>query len=163
MNQETVNEIVLKALQSGINFIDTAPWYGQGLSEQRLGIALKNIPRDKYFIATKVGRYIWDPIDLMFDFSSSKVEKSVKESLAKLQLDYIDLIQIHDVDLTESIDQIVNFTLPALKKLKDLGLVRYIGITAYNLGVLKKITRLSEPGIIDTILSYARCNLLNQG
>ena len=54
MTQETVNEIVLKAVQSGINFIDTSPWYGQGVSEERLGIALKNIPREKYYIATKV-------------------------------------------------------------------------------------------------------------
>ena len=54
VTQETVNEIVLKAVQSGINFIDTSPWYGQGVSEERLGIALKNIPREKYYIATKV-------------------------------------------------------------------------------------------------------------
>ena len=54
MTQETVNEMVLKALKSGINFIDTAPWYGQGVSEERLGVALQNVPREKYFIATKV-------------------------------------------------------------------------------------------------------------
>ena len=54
MNQNVVSEMTEKALKSGINFIDTAPWYGQGLSEKRLGVALKNIPRDKYFIATKV-------------------------------------------------------------------------------------------------------------
>ena len=54
VTQETVNEMVLKALKSGINFIDTAPWYGQGVSEERLGVALQNVPREKYFIATKV-------------------------------------------------------------------------------------------------------------
>ena len=54
VTQETVNEMVLKALKSGINFIDTAPWYGQGVSEERLGVALENVPREKYFIATKV-------------------------------------------------------------------------------------------------------------
>lgn len=63
MDQETVNEIVLKALKSGINFIDTAPWYGQGLSEERLGIALKTVPRDKYYIATKVFQF-YNPICL---------------------------------------------------------------------------------------------------
>ena len=57
ITQETVNEMVLKAVQSGINFIDTSPWYGQGVSEERLGIALKNVPRDKYYIATKVSYY----------------------------------------------------------------------------------------------------------
>ena len=54
MTQDVVTAMTEKALKSGINFIDTAPWYGQGLSEKRLGVALKNIPRDKYFIATKV-------------------------------------------------------------------------------------------------------------
>ena len=57
VTQETVNEMVLKALKSGINFIDTAPWYGQGVSEERLGVALQNVPRAKYFIATKVQHF----------------------------------------------------------------------------------------------------------
>ena len=52
--------MVLKAVQSGINFIDTSPWYGQGVSEERLGIALKNVPRDKYYIATKVSWCLMD-------------------------------------------------------------------------------------------------------
>ena len=115
MTQETVNEMVLKALKSGINFIDTAPWYGQGVSEERLGVALENVPREKYFIATKVtstsfsafkdfsklsflslqvGRYQIEPLNEMFDFSVDKVEKSVKDSLRKLRLSYVDLIQV---------------------------------------------------------------------
>lgn len=98
----------------------------------------------------------------MFDFSVETVENSFKESLKKLQLDYVDLIQVHDVEFSRSIDQIVKFTLPALKRLKEQGLCRYIGITGYNLGILKKIVRQTGPGTIDTILSYSRCNLLNQ-
>ena len=115
MTQETVNEMVLKALKSGINFIDTAPWYGQGVSEERLGVALENVPREKYFIATKVtstsfsafkdfpklsflslqvGRYQIEPLNEMFDFSVDKVERSVKDSLQKLGLSYVDLIQV---------------------------------------------------------------------
>ena len=112
VTQETVNEMVLKALKSGINFIDTAPWYGQGVSEERLGVALQNVPREKYFIATKVtfrifwlsffnfllslqvGRYQIEPLNEMFDFSVDKVEKSVKDSLRKLRLSYVDLIQV---------------------------------------------------------------------
>ena len=116
VTQETVNEMVLKALKSGINFIDTAPWYGQGVSEERLGVALENVPREKYFIATKVtstsfsafkdfpklsflslqvGRYQIEPLNEMFDFSVDKVERSVKDSLQKLGLSYVDLIQVH--------------------------------------------------------------------
>ena len=70
---------------------------------------------------------------------------------------------MHDIEFTQSIDQLVKHTLPTLKKLKEAGLARYIGITGYNLGVLKKVVRLSPPGTIDTVLSYARCNLINQG
>lgn len=162
VTQETVNEMVLKALKSGINFIDTAPWYGQGVSEERLGVALQNVPREKYFIATKVGRYQIEPLNEMFDFSVDKVEKSVKDSLRKLRLSYVDLIQVHDIEFSASIEQIVRHTLPTLMRLKKEGLVRYIGITGYNLGVLKKVVRLSTPGTIDTVLSYARCNLINQ-
>merc|ERR1719468_537812 len=107
VTQETVNKMVLKAAQSGINFIDTSPWYGAGVSEQRLGIALKEIPRDKYYLATKVGRYIYEPRNMMSDFSAAKVEQSVKDSLKRLQLDYVDIIQVHDIEFTQSIDQIV--------------------------------------------------------
>lgn len=119
----------------------------------------------------------------MFDFSVDKVEKSVKDSLQKLGLSYVDLIQVpknisqfslvtyhfssflqvHDIEFSASIEQIVRHTLPTLMRLKKEGLVRYIGITGYNLGVLKKVVRLSTPGTIDTVLSYARCNLINQG
>merc|ERR1712156_190355 len=162
ITQETVNEMVLKAVQSGINFIDTSPWYGQGMGEERLGIALKNVPRDKYYIATKVGRYEQNPLNEMFDFSASKVEQSFKKSLERLQLPYVDLIQVHDIEFSQSIDQIVKHTLPTLMKLKKAGLARYIGVTGYNLGVLKKVVQLSEPGTIDTILSYGRCNIMNQ-
>jgi aryl-alcohol dehydrogenase-like predicted oxidoreductase len=86
----------------------------------------------------------------------------MKESLKKLQLPYVDLIQVHDIEFSQSIDQIVQHTLPALKKLKEQGLARYIGITSYNLGVLKKVVQLSAPGTIDTILNYGRCNIMNQ-
>ena len=72
-------------------------------------------------------------------------------------------LQVHDIEFSASIEQIVRHTLPTLMRLKKEGLVRYIGITGYNLGVLKKVVRLSTPGTIDTVLSYARCNLINQG
>merc|ERR1712109_199791 len=92
----------------------------------------------------------------------SKVEQSFKKSLERLQLPYVDLIQVHDIEFSQSIDQIVKHTLPTLMKLKKAGLARYIGITGYNLGVLKKIVRLSPPGTIDTVLSYGRYNIINQ-
>lgn len=161
LHQDEVNALVTKCLKSGVNYIDTAPWYGQGLSETRLGIALQQVPRQTFYVATKVGRYELDTKN-MFDFSEAKTCASVRSSLKKLQLDYIDLIQVHDVEYTTSVDQIVHHTLPTLVALKKEGLVRHIGITGYTLTVLKKIVRLAPPESIDTVLSYGRCNILNQ-
>jgi len=119
-------EVVDKLLQSGINYIDTAPWYGHGKSERVLGEALKNIPREAYYIATKVGRYDPQP-DKMFDFTYERTVKSIDESLERLGLPSVDLLQVHDVEFSPSIDLILNETLPALQKAKDEGKTRYIG------------------------------------
>ena len=99
----------------------------------------------------------------MFNFTVSKIEQSLKETLENLQLPYVDLIQVHDVEFSQSIDQIVNKVLPTLQGFKKAGKVRYIGITGYNLGVLKNIVKRSPPGTIDTVLSYGRCNMIDQG
>jgi hypothetical protein len=116
----TVHEAVL---EHGINFIDTSPYYGN--SEVMLGHCLKGLPRDSYYLATKCGRYGDDE----FDFSAPRMEKSVKESIAQLGVQYLDLIQLHDIEFAD-ISQLVNETLPALAVLKEQGLVRYIGISS---------------------------------
>ncbi|EDV27198.1 uncharacterized protein TRIADDRAFT_22637, partial [Trichoplax adhaerens] len=145
-------ELVEYAIKQGINFIDTAPWYGYGRSESLLGKVLPNIPRDAYYIATKVGRY--EPsTDRMFDFSAKKIFASVDNSLRTMKLDYLDILQVHDLEFAPSVDQIINETLPALKMIKDSGKVRYIGITGYPLNILKNV---AENAKIDTILSYCR-------
>lgn len=110
----------------GINYIDTAPWYGQGKSELVLGRALQSVPRSSYFIATKVGRYELEPAG-MFDFSYERTIRSVDESLGKLGLSYVDVIQAHDVEFAPSLDVVLNETLPALEKVKSAGKARYIG------------------------------------
>lgn len=84
--------VVEHAVRAGINVIDTAPWYGHGASESILGEALKGIPRRAYYVHTKVCRYNPGPLE-MFDFSYERTLKSVDESLARLQLDYIDTVQ----------------------------------------------------------------------
>lgn len=86
-------ETIRQAIRSGINYIDTAPYYGQGRSEQILGKALKGVPREAYYIATKVGRYDVAP-NKQFDFSYERTMKSVDVSLDYLGLDYVDLIQV---------------------------------------------------------------------
>ena len=141
----------------GINYIDTAPWYGQGLSERFLGKALSGIDRSKYCIGTKVCRYEKE-ISAMFDFSGAKVISSAEESLRRLNLDYVDLLQVHDVEFASSSELLINETLPALKLLQNRGLCRYIGITGYPLQVLKKVVKESHINI-DSVLSYCRLTL----
>ncbi|PSN47270.1 hypothetical protein C0J52_13352 [Blattella germanica] len=134
---------VHEALKQGINFIDTAPYYGQGRSEELLGKALKGVPRKAYYIATKVARYEMD-ILTRFDFSKEKTLWSVDNSLKKLGLDYVDIIQ----------------TLPALASVVQAGKARYIGITCHTLSVLKEAIQRS-PVPISTVLSYARNTLID--
>ena len=154
INEAQSLDSVHYAIDRGINYIDTAYWYGQGSSEQFLGKALQDIPREKYFIGTKVGRYELD-IRNMFDFSAEKVTRSAEESLKRLQLDYVDLLQVHDVEFAPSIDIIINETLPAVDHLRDRGLCRFIGITGYPIKVLRDVLERSSVKI-DSVLSYCR-------
>ncbi|XP_067930092.1 uncharacterized protein [Watersipora subatra] len=146
-------------LKDGVNFIDTSPWYGHGKSERVLGEAFKakNIPRQSFYIATKVGRYLPEP-SKMFDFSYEGTLASVEESLQRLGLTYVDIIQAHDVEFAPSLEVVLEETLPALQKVKDEGKARYIGITGYPLSVLKEIVLRSSVKI-DTVLTYCRYSM----
>ncbi|OIV94575.1 hypothetical protein TanjilG_25637 [Lupinus angustifolius] len=139
------------AFQSGINFFDTSPYYGGTLSEKMLGKALKalDVPRSEYIVSTKCGRYK----DEGFDFSAERVTKSIEESLQRLQLDYVDILQCHDIEFG-SLDQIVNETIPALQKLKEAGKIRFIGITGLPLGIFTYVLDRVPPGTVDVVLSY---------
>ncbi|XP_011663121.1 L-galactose dehydrogenase [Strongylocentrotus purpuratus] len=148
---------VLKALKSGINYIDTAPWYGQGKSEEKLGKILEDIPRSSYYIGTKVGRYEKD-VEGMFDFSAERVKCSVDESLSRLGLRCVDIIQVHDVEFAENVEIILNETLPALQKIKEAGKARFIGITGYPISTLREIVERSTVKI-DSVLSYCHLDL----
>lgn len=150
---------VHEALKQGINYIDTAPWYGQGRSEELLGKALKDIPRNAYYIATKVGRYERDPRK-MFDFSRDKTLESVDHSLKLLGLDYVDIIQVHDIEFAPSLDIVVNETLPALQSVVEAGKARFIGVTGYPVSVLKEAIERSNTKV-DTVLSYTRDTLID--
>jgi L-galactose dehydrogenase len=134
------------AIDLGINFIDVSPFYGLTRAETVLGKALRGIPRDRYFLATKVGRYG----DNEFDFSAKRVMSSVDESLARLCVDYVDLIQSHDNEYGD-LDQVVNETIPSLHKIQAGGKARFVGVTGYPLRMLKTIVKQAD---VDTILSY---------
>lgn len=152
-------EAVRQAIKQGVNYIDTGPWYGQGQSESILGKALKGIPRGAYYIATKIGRYELDH-DNMFDFSVEKTRKSFKKSLERLGLDYVDVIQVHDIEFAPSLDIIITQTLPELSKQVAEGKAKYIGITGYPVSVLKECVEKSNINIA-CILSYTRLTLID--
>jgi len=139
------------AIDAGINFFDVAPFYGITLAEERLGEALKG-KRDKVILATKCGRYgLRD-----FDFSYQRILDSADESLARLHTDYVDLMQLHDIEFGTK-EQVLNEAIPALYEIKKSGRARYIGITGLPVNYLAEIARQVD---IDTILSWAHYNLL---
>ncbi|KAK9824850.1 hypothetical protein WJX81_007328 [Elliptochloris bilobata] len=157
--EEQCTEAVREAFRLGINFFDTSPYYGNLRSETVLGRALKGLPRDQIYVATKVGRYGLEEKD--FDFSAERVTASVHESLARLGLEYLDVVQAHDVEFA-SLDQVVNETLPALHKLKEQGLVRFIGFTGLPLKVYRYILDRVPERLVDVVLSYCHHTLFDR-
>lgn len=139
------------AIDHGMNFFDVAPFYGFTLAEERLGKALKGKRKD-IFLATKCGRYGMED----FDFSYERVLKSIDESLGRLNTDYVDIFQIHDIEFGDR-EQIINETIPAIHKVKEMEKARYVGITGLPVRYLAFIARQAE---IDTVLSWAHYNLL---
>lgn len=139
------------AIDHGVNFFDVSPFYGLTLAEKRLGKALEG-KRDQVILATKCGRY-----DLKeFDFSEKRILQSVEESLGRLKTDYLDLLQLHDIEFVDK-EQILNEAWPTLVKLKESGKARFIGITGLPVNYLAEITRNIE---VDSVLSWAHYNLL---
>ncbi|KAL9238514.1 hypothetical protein vseg_012923 [Gypsophila vaccaria] len=150
VSEEDSIAAVSLAFRLGINFFDTSPYYGATLSETVLGKCLKVLgaPRDQYIVATKCCRYKEG-----FDFSAERVMRSINESLERLQLDYVDIFQCHDIEFG-SLDQIVNETIPALQKVKESGKARFIGITGLPLDIYTYVLDRVPPGTLDVVLSY---------
>ncbi len=143
------------ALDLGMNFIDTSPFYGRGMSEIMLGLGLKGIPRDSYLLGTKLGRYS----DIHFDFSAKRVAESIHVSLQRLGTDHLDVLLLHDVEFV-SLPQIWEETLPAVLKLKEQGKVRAIGFSCYPLKTFHTVLDHVEDQI-DCVLAYNRYTLQN--
>ncbi len=141
------------ALECGLNFLDTSPFYGRGMSEVLLGIALRDVPRDSYTLCTKLGRY-----DLAhFDFSAKRVAESIDVSLHRLGTDHLDIALCHDIEFVE-MQQIVDETLPALRKQQQAGKVRYIGISGYPMKAFRFVLDQTD---LDCVLSYNQYCLQN--
>lgn len=158
-NEDEAIDTIREAIGRGINYIDTAYWYGQGKSEKILGKALKEVPRSAYYIATKVGRYELDK-KRQFDFSAKATRESIQRSLDNLGLDYVDMIQIHDIEYADNFDILLNETLPVLEETVKEGKARFIGVTGYPLDTLKRFIEAAR-GRIQTVLTYSRYNLVD--
>ncbi len=141
------------ALDVGMNFIDTSPFYGRGMSEVLLGPALKGISRDKYILGTKLGRYDKSH----FDFSAKRIAESVDVSLHRMGVDHLDICLCHDIEFVE-MSQIVNETLPALRKIQQQGKVRFVGISGYPMHIFRYVL---DQAPLDVVLSYNHYTLQN--
>jgi L-galactose dehydrogenase len=141
------------ALECGLSLIDTSPFYGRGMSEVLLGIALKGVPRESYLLCTKLGRY-----DLQhFDFSARRVAESIDVSLHRLGTDHLDIALCHDIEFVP-MQQIVDETLPALRRIQQAGKVRYIGVSGYPMKAFRFILDRTD---VDCVLSYNQYTLQN--
>jgi L-galactose dehydrogenase len=143
------------AIDKGINFFDTSPYYGHTISETRLGAALKG-KRDKVVLATKGGRFDM-PLETGFDFSYEGIIRMCEVSLRRLGTDFIDIYQLHDIEFGDKA-QVINEAIPALNQLKNEGKVRFIGVTGYPLHLLSEMI---DTQTLDVILSYCHYNLMN--
>lgn len=161
LDQAEATAIVDAAWDSGVRYFDTAPHYGLGLAEARLGVALQRRPRDEYVVSTKVGRLLvpdgFGGLVRQWDFSAAGVERSLEESLARLGLDRIDIALIHDPQ--EHLEDALATAYPALAKLKDSGVVGAIGV---GTGDIRSLTSFVLDTEVDALMIAGRFTLLEQ-
>ena len=156
-NERSAIQAVHTALEHGMNFIDVSPYYGHYKAETVLGKALKGVDRNRYYLSTKVGRYGKDGVNT-WDYSARRAIESVYESMERIGVDYIDLINVHDVEFSD-MSQVINETLPALIALKSEGVVGHVGITDLQLENLKYIIDRVPAGTIESVLNFCHYTL----
>lgn len=152
INENRALDAVYTAVDNGMNFIDVSPYYGHYKAETVLGKALPNIDRGKYYLSTKVGRYGKDGVNT-WDYSARRAKESVYESLERLHIDCIDLINVHDVEFSD-LNQVINETLPALCELREEGVVKHVGITDLQPENLQFIIDRVPQGTVESVLCF---------
>ena len=157
IDEERAIDTVAVALEGGMNLIDVSPYYGHYKAETVLGKALRQLPRDKYILSTKVGRYGKDGVNT-WDYSGKRAQESVYESMDRLGVEHIDLIHVHDIEFQASLpgglQKIVDETLPALVELKEKGVVSHVGITDLQLENLRWVIDHVPEGTVETVLNF---------
>lgn len=154
VSQAQANAVVAAALETGVNLIDVAPYYGATRAEAVLGVALRGVAREDFVLMTKVGRRG----DKSWDFTREAVLRSLDESRARLGVDRIDVLQCHDIEYGDR-RQLLDEALPALRDLKAQGVVGRIGVTGYDLDLLESVA-LAES--VDTVMAYCTYTLQDQ-
>ena len=144
---------VRTAVDAGINLIDTAAYYGRGMSEVLLGQILPAYRRESLVVSTKLGRYA----PKHFDFSAKRVAESIDVSLERMRLDYLDLVFCHDIEYAD-VQQVIDETLPALRRQVEKGKVRYVGISGYP---MRNFQRVIPTGLLDCVITYNHYTLQN--
>jgi len=157
LREEEGIEAVRTAVDNGINFIDVSPYYGHLRAETLLGMALKGIDRNRYYLSTKVGRYGKDG-ENDWDYSAKRTIESVYESMERLHVESIDLINVHDIEFAD-LDLICRETLPALSVLRDKGIVKHVGITNLTLRHFVYVIGHVPPGTVESVLSFCHYTL----
>jgi D-threo-aldose 1-dehydrogenase len=174
LEDEQAYATVRRGLECGLRYLDTAPHYGLGVSERRLGAVLRAVPRNSYLLSTKAGRLLRErtpgerppdegyvagpPLKRVWDFSADGIRRSLEESLERLGLDRVDLLYLHDPDEFES--QVVQTAYPALARLRAEGLVRAIGVGMNQSAMLARFAARLD---LDAVLLAGRYTLLEQG
>jgi D-threo-aldose 1-dehydrogenase len=168
---DEAHRVVEAAWQAGIRFFDTAPLYGHGLAEQRMGAILRTKPRDEFVLATKVGRLLRagappepgqaykgvPPVNPVYDFSYDGVMRSVEESLRRLGLDRVDVLHIHDPD--DHFEQAVSGAYRALDRLRAEGTIKAVGAGMNQAEMLVRFARAAD---FDCFLLAGRYTLLDR-
>ena len=171
--EEDAAATVGSALEAGLTYVDTAPHYGLGLAERRLGRLLAGVPRDRFVVSTKVGRLVRPlapgetadpegfadspPARRVWDLSGDGVRQSLEESLERLGLDRVDILLLHDPDDHER--EAYEQAFPALIELRDQGVVTAIGA---GMNQAEMLTRFVRDLDIDVVLVAGRYSLLDQ-
>jgi len=158
---DSARSAVQRGLAAGMRLFDTAPLYGLGESERRMGAVLASAPREDFVVATKVGRLLRpshdepDERDALFDFSREGVLRSIDESLERLGLDRVDIVHIHDPD--DHLEEALTGAFPALAELRAQGV-----ISAVSVGQTQPLPFLVREADLDCILLAGRYTLLDQ-
>jgi D-threo-aldose 1-dehydrogenase len=161
VDDDRAQRVVERALELGIGYFDTAPYYGSGLAERRLGTALRAVPRDRVVVSTKVGRLLRPDASgwtgAYFDFSRDGTLRSLEASLERLGFDRVDIALVHDPDA--HYEEAIAGAFPTLARLRDEGVVRAIGAGMNQAEMLSRFVRETD---IDCVLIAGRWTLLDR-